>query len=124
MKLDHPVSILVIPDSGVAPFVAGGGENIAAARKLLANPSFLKEMAGLSDGAASAFFIQKSLGCRLLPVTLFQATPFPADENTVVATPAATPQTAPANPSSEAGTNPGGTAEEAKPEIQISPKKS
>ena len=89
MKLDHPVSILVIPDSGATPFIAAGAENIAAARKLLANPEFLKQTATLTKGAASAFFVQKSQGCRLLPVTLFQAAPFPEDQLTAVATPEA-----------------------------------
>ena len=88
MKLDHPVSILVIPDSGATPFIAGGAENIAAARKLLANPDFLKQTATLTEGAASAFFVQKSQGCRLLPVTLFQAAPFPEEPVTAVASPA------------------------------------
>ena len=89
MKLDNPVSILVIPDSGAAPFIAGGAENIAAARKLLANPEFLKQTANLTEGgAASAFFVQKSQGFRLLPVTLFQATPFPDEQTAPAAVPA------------------------------------
>ena len=114
MKLDHPVSILVLPDSGAAPFVAGGAENIAAARKLLANPEFLKQTAGSADGAASAFFIQKSQGYRLLPVTLFQATPFPADQpaaDAVPAAPAASVESAPDVPAGSEENAEGGKQE-------------